>query len=967
MTAIRIPASTYRIQLNIQFRFSDARDLVPYLHELGVTDLYASPRFKARKGSSHGYDVADPQRISSELGTEEEFEELIQKLKHYGMGLLLDIVPNHMAASSENPWWMDVLENGPSSAYASYFDIDWHPATTKALFLQENKVLLPVLGDLYGSVLENQELNLKLDETGFYVRYYEHKFPLDPRTYRPILERCLVDLPDPAGPAPASESAGRGALRAILEETDGLPHFTTAVPGEAEERRRLGAQIKQRVWRLYHQDADLRKTMEESLRQINGTRGDQRSFDLLDQILAAQPYRLAHWKIGLEEINYRRFFDINDLVRLRVEDPKVFDDRHAHIARLVQEEKVTGLRVDHVDGLYDPLDYLHRLQRSANSSSESPESPRLYVVVEKILGENEVLPPEWPISGTTGYDFLNAVNAVFIDPQGLELIEAAYARFVGASVPFAEICYSRNKQVMEQLFAAEVHALSHQLAKLAAQDRQARDLPLSELIHLLIEVTACLPVYRTYMRSFEIESRDRAFIERTLELARGRAPVKHVSDAAFAFLRRVLLLDPPYYAEDQREEWLRFVMGWQQFSGPVMAKGLEDTALYVHCSLVSLNEVGSDPLRESPPLDVEAFHLFNQARQARSPDTMNATSTHDTKRSEDVRARINVLSEFPEEWEGALRRWSRWNHSKKRSVAGHVAPSPGEESLLYQTLLGAWPLEEDEISGIPDRVKAYMWKAAREAKVSTSWINPNVEHEEAVVAFVEAILDASAKNRFLTDFLRFQKLIAHYGAFNALSQVLLKTVAPGVPDFYQGSELWDFNLVDPDNRRPVDFERRAHLLEEIKARESKDPAGLARELLESWPDGRIKLYTIWRTLNFRGANPVLFLQGEYIPLAVSTGHRENICAFARRLDDAWVLAVVPRLLSRLVDPGQLPVGREVWGKGNLLLPRGAPAHWQNLFTGETLKASSAGRKANLSLEAVFQNFPVALLKNSASP
>ncbi|HEX9760367.1 MAG TPA: malto-oligosyltrehalose synthase, partial [Candidatus Acidoferrales bacterium] len=739
---MRIPLSTYRLQFSIQFRFTDARDLVPYLHALGISDLYASPRFKARRGSSHGYDVADPQRISSELGTEEEFDELVQKLKSYGMGLLLDIVPNHMAASSENPWWMDVLENGPGSKYADYFDIEWHPSTTKAAFLQENRVLLPVLGDLYGVVLENQELSLRLDERGFYVRYYDHRFPVDPRSYRVILEEIDRQL----GEAPDVPAEMRAELGAICQAVAQIPHFSAVDIESRERRQREGQRIQDRLWQLYCNDNAVRAATDEALRHLGGVRGNARSFDALDRLLSEQPYRLAHWKIGMEEINYRRFFDVNDLVGLRVEDPRVFADRHVALRRLVQDGSVTGVRVDHVDGLYDPGEYLQRLQQFA-----PPDGEDIFVIVEKILGEHEALPGEWPVAGTTGYDFLNAANVAFVDPAGLAALEATYARFTGSTMPFAEVCYAGNKKVMEQLFAGEVHALTHHLGRLAAQDRHARDLPIYELVQLLVEVTACLPVYRTYIRDFAVSPRDRFYIEKTLDLARSRTPATRVSDAALAFLRQVLLLEPPSYAQDQRNEYLAFVRRWQQFSGPVMAKGLEDTTLYLHNSLTSLNEVGSDPLRESLPLDVEAFHLFQQERQGRSPHSMNATSTHDTKRSEDMRARINVLSELAEDWDACLNRWSRWNETRRRKVNGHAAPAPHEEVLIYQTLLGVWPLEETELPGVAERVKAYMVKAAREGKALTSWMDPNEKHEAALEKFTDAILSLSAQNRFLVD------------------------------------------------------------------------------------------------------------------------------------------------------------------------------------------------------------------------
>ncbi len=958
MTALRIPTATYRLQFNLNFRLSDALELVPYLNELGISDLYASPRFKARKGSSHGYDVTDPHQVSSELGTEREFNELVTKLKHYSMGMLLDIVPNHMAATHENPWWMDVLENGPSSEFAGFFDIDWHPATTKAAFLQENKVLLPVLGDLYGSVLENLQLTLKLDESGFHIRYFEHKFPLDPKSYRPLVETISETLRTSAGTEPEVFTE----LDGVLAEIDRMPPASSLSAEDRSLRQSCARKIKKSLWHLHASSAGARHAIEETMRRWNGEKQKPESVNDLDRLLAVQSYRLAHWKIGLEEINYRRFFDINDLVGLRVEDPRVFEARHRFIFSLIREGKVTGLRVDHIDGLYDPLGYLRQLQQGAAQGTSPSGEKNIYVVVEKILGERESLPEKWPVSGTTGYDFLNAANAIYIDPDGLSSLERAYARFTGKSEPFARVSYAGNKLVMEQLFAGEIHLLTHLLAGLAARDRHARDLPLYELVQLLVEVTACLPVYRTYMREGTISDRDRVFVERALKLARERTPARNVSDAAFAFLRQVLFLELPGYAENQREAYLTFAMRWQQFTGPIMAKGLEDTASYVHNSLISLNEVGEDPMRESLPLEVEALHIFNQERQDTWPHTLNATSTHDTKRGEDVRARINVLSEIPTQWEAALVRWSRWNHSRKKMVGGHTVPAPSEEALLYQTLLGAWPQHDEQIPEFKDRVKEFMVKAAREAKNFTNWINPNADHEDALQDFVEAIFHVEGKNRFLTDLDHFQKDIAYYGSLNSLSQVLLKIASPGVPDFYQGEELWDFNLVDPDNRRPVDFAARARLLDKLKAGERSDLSALLAGITANWQDGSVKLYLTWKAANFRRAEKELFEEGKYIRLPATGKAGDNVCAFARSARKRWAISIAPRFFTRLVGSGQPPVGREVWGATSLLLPRGAPLTWKNVLTGQLVKAKGArGRQSRLPLASALETFPVALL------
>ena len=963
MTPRRAPVATYRVQFSRSFPFTHARDLVPYLHELGITDLYASPCLQARRGSSHGYDVADPLRLNSELGTEDKFDELVEQLQHHDMGLLLDIVPNHMAASAENPWWMDVLENGPSSPYASYFDIDWHPATTKAAFLQEHKILLPVLDGTYGKVLENQQLSLELDQNGFFIRYFETRVPLEPKSHRLILAHCLGCLRQSA----VSGSASIPEVSAIAEAIERLPSYTTQIPQEIEARRLGKEQIQQRLRRLYLADLEFRRCLEETLRFFNGTAGEPKSFDPLDHLLANQPYRLAHWKIAAEESNYRRFFDINNLVSLQVTDPQVFDARHARILQLVKEGKVTGLRVDHIDGLYDPLGYLHRLQDSVAASLAEGQACPFYVVVEKILGGDEVLPEEWPTSGTTGYDFLHAVNGVFLDAQGLRALEATYTRFTGSQATFADTCYQRKKQVMEQLFRGEIYSLTHALGKLAAQDRDARDLALSELSEALVEATACLPVYRTYIRDFRVRPSDRADVERALETARQRTPPEQVSSSAFAFLQRVLLLHPSHYVGNQKEGWLRFVMRWQQFTGPVMGKGLEDTAFYAHNSLVSLNEVGGDPLRQNLPLDSDAFHLFNHQRRSRWPRTLNATSTHDTKRSEDVRARIDVLAELPEEWASCLQRWSRWNQAKKQKVNGRLVPVPSEEILLYQTMLGAWPLEEDELPPLKQRLQAYMRKAAREAKQHTGWIRPNPEHEGALSHFVEAILEGSGANRFLRDFTSFQRKIAHCGALNSLSGLLLKIASPGVPDFYQGTELWNFSLVDPDNRRAVDFQKRAQLLNGLQQKEAYGLASLTRQLLAHWPDGRIKLYLTWKALNFRRAQRELFSEGNYLSLECTGKSKKNVCAFARRYGQAWAVVAVPRMVTRLVGVGRFPLGRAVWRADGLRLPSDAPQRWVNVLTGEAVEVSSVRKQKLLRLHSLFRSFPVALLAVRQEP
>jgi (1->4)-alpha-D-glucan 1-alpha-D-glucosylmutase len=913
--------------------------LVPYLETLGVTDLYTSPLFQARQGSPHGYDVTDPNRFNQELGSEVEFDALVLALKEREMGLLLDIVPNHMSAGSENRWWMDVLENGAGSPYAQFFDIDWC-SSKKAV---KGKVLLPILGGPYGRVLENQELSLVLEKSGFIVRHSRANLPLSVKSALRFLSHRIETMKETYG----ANSPVFRELWDVIASMDHLPAAAMADPGAAAGRTRDEEAIKEKLWRLFRDRPEITSFLEENIRIFNGCKGNPESFEPLDRLLSEQHYWLSYWRLANEEINYRRFFAISDLISLRVEDPRVFDASHELVLRLVAEGKVTGVRVDHIDGLYDPLGYLATLRdHILGSVGTNPvTAPGFYILVEKILQENESLPPEWPVFGTTGYDFLNAVNGVFVSARGARELDGIYARFLGGKTDFEEVVYRAKKRVMGTLFAGEMHALGLQLWGIAEQDRYGRDLPRKELRQALIEVTACFPVYRTYLRSADLSARDRLTFGSALKEAqrRGEGP----SPPVFDFLNRVLMLESPaYLSGEQREERLRFLRRWQQFTGPIMVKGWEDTALYIHNRLLSLNEVGGNPA--SAGISPNAFHRRAGETLARWPHTLNATSTHDTKQSEDVRARINVLSELPKEWEKRLLLWSRWN----------------EEFLLYQTLLGVWPLDDSETASVKERVASYMVKTVREAAVSSQWIHPDLDYEGAVCDFVASILEAQGENRFLADFLAFQKRIAHYGALNGLSQVLLKIASPGVPDVYQGTELWDFSLVDPDNRRPVDFARRAFLLNELlnREREFPDALPLVQDLLSRWRDGRIRLFLTCKALNFRKQRRELFLSGSYLPLPVSGGKKEHVIAFARESSGSWAIAAVPRLMTRLVTLDVFPVGQKTWGvQGGLLLPDGSPDRWSNAFTGEKFFASTTNGKKQLPLSSVFGHFPVALL------
>jgi len=931
----RTPLSTYRIQFNASFRFADATRIVPYLASLGITDLYASPILKARPGSTHGYDIVDAVTINPELGGEEELDRLSAELRKHGMGLLLDIVPNHMAASSENAWWMSLLENGPHSRYINYFDIDWEAFSQKE---DEKKVLLPVLGRPHGEALESGELRLGFDERGFFIQYFDRRFPVAPHSYNRILQLCLDEISHSAGVDDATE-------RELRELTAG---GRPAPDTPSNERLHNSKFLKETLWRLHEADTGFRRALGAVIERINGSPGAQASFEQIDQILEEQWYRLAYWRLASEGINYRRFFDIADLVGLRIEEPEVFEARHAGAFRLIEEGKVTGLRIDHIDGLYDPVSHLRKLQSRIGSNPAGS----FHVVVEKILARGESLPEEFMASGTTGFDYLDSVGSVFLDPEGLERLDRADTEITGRPESYAEIRFQSRKLVIRELFSGEMHRLSNRLLMLARHDRNARDLAPSEMLDALVVVTSSLPVYRTYIRDFHVSARDTRYLEEAFAFARAHRK-EALDERVLQFLHRVLLLQSPSYAEQVRPHWLDFVMRWQQFTGRVMAKGVEDTAFYRYSRLVSLNEVGSEP--DLRPADLAGrFHHDNAARAHLWPRSLNATSTHDSKRSEDSRARLHVLTELTDDWERLMKRWSRAN---ARFKADRDAPDANEESMIYQTLLGVWPLDKAEEEGLPRRLDLFIEKALREAKEHSSWLAPDREYETAVQTFVRKVIDP-ANREFFASFAPFQQRIAWYGAINALSQVLLKITSPGIPDFYQGTELWDFSLVDPDNRREIDFLSRANIAKSLSGSRAPGPARLMRR----WRDGRVKLFVMRTALELRRAKPETFTTGLYHPLEARGSHALNVCALARSTADStrrqWAITVVPRLIAKLVKKGHLPCGGDVWEDTVLELPADAPRGWRNLFTGETLEAGGN----SLALASILQTFPLALLE-----
>jgi (1->4)-alpha-D-glucan 1-alpha-D-glucosylmutase len=943
----RIPSSTYRLQFNRWFTFAQAREIVPYLHALGVSDAYASPYFQARPDSLHGYDITDHNKLNAAIGSREDYDSWIAELHAHSMGQVLDFVPNHVGiAEPLNQWWMDVLENGPSSRYAPYFDIDWHPLKSDL----RDKVLLPILSDQYGRVLERGELQVHFEEGTFYLRYGDRRLPIAPGTYRYVLGIALENL------AEHKDEDFYAEVQSILTALEYLPKRTETDPKRIAERIREKEIIKRRLERRCAEAPQVLQAIEKALARINGEPGDPRSFDALDELLNAQSYRLAFWRVAAEEINYRRFFDVNDLAAIRVEHPKVFDAVHRLLLELMHTGAVTGLRIDHPDGLYLPREYFEKLQQRCAKALAIPlpqDGRAIYIVAEKILTGAETLRKDWLVHGTTGYDFANQVMQLLVDSSAETAITKTFHRFIGHSLHFGHLAYAKKLQVMKLALANDVDVLGNMVDRLSEQNRWYRDFTLGALARAVRETIACFPVYRTYLAPGRpVSDEDRQVIERAVTAAKRRNPA--IEESIFNFLRDVLLFRFPENLDaEARAAHTHFVLKFQQATGPIMAKGLEDTVFYIYNRLAALNEVGGEPQQFG--LSIDAFHECNLDRRRNWPATLLATSTHDTKRSEDVRARMVAISELPELWRRSLQRWRLANRRWKRTINDAEAPDGNEEYLLYQTLLGTWPVQP---SGLPEeaatadyieRIQIYMGKALHEAKLNTSWIQPNEEWDAAMHDFVGRVLDSSPRNKFVPAFLPVVQEIARLGAINSLSQTLLKLTSPGVPDIYQGNEIWDYSLVDPDNRRPVDYRPRREMLEALSASTSD-------ELMRNWPNGRIKMFLTQRLLQFRREHVDLFQRGEYLPLGASGTFAECCVSFARRLGDQWIVVIAPRLSSRIGFP---PIA-ERWKDTTLEFPETLSLeHAHNLFTCRKLHHESR----RISIADALPILPFAVMTN----
>lgn len=970
------PISTYRLQLHQGFTLADAREVAPYLSALGVTHCYLSPIFTARPGSTHGYDVCRHTEIAAELGGGLAFDDLVVELTRLGIGVVLDFVPNHMSNDPHtNPWWRDVLENGPSSPYARFFDIDWDPTKPEL----KDRLLLPILGEQYGEALERGALSLRFEDGALLLAYGDLAIPINPRRAPLVFEHDIASLERELGEAHADLREYLSVLTALRN----LPPYIERDAQKIAERQREKSVARERLARLTRASAAVRQHIARAITVFNGVPGDPRTFDRLHQLLELQAYRLASWRTAADEINYRRFFDVNELAGLRVEEPAVFDEIHSLLLGLIASGRVAGVRLDHVDGLFDPGAYLTRLSDATHRALAASASPARtpHVVVEKILSAGEVLREEWPVAGTTGYTFLNEVNGVFVDGRRAKKMQRIYARVTGHQELFADVAYESKRLIVSTALSSEFQVLAHAVNRLSEGDRRYRDFTPASIRRALREVVACFPVYRTYVNRAGATAADAAVVDAAIAGARRRNPA--MESSIFDFLRLVLLPanapdHPPSSSDPAWRSQFDVAMRFQQYTAPVQAKGVEDTAFYRYHVLDSLNEVGGDPGRFGRT--VAEFHEANAGRRRRWPGEMLATTTHDTKRSEDARARINVLSEVPEEWQGAVSRWRRLNAANRSRVAGGHAPDANDEYLFYQTLVGAWPM--DRLHGptppqapadLVSRIGAYMHKAIKEAKLHTSWITPNDEYEGAVARFVERSLSGRTAPAFLASFVPFLERIAAAGMTNALAQLVLKIASPGVPDIYQGTELWDLSLVDPDNRRPVDWVARRRTLEALEpwlARAAGDAAAreddrtLADEvgrMLASWPDGRVKTFVTACGLRLRRTHPALFLEGDYVPLTATGANAEHVVAFARQSDRHALVAIVPRLTTRVpAGRGGLPTGVAAWGDTAVHLPAGvAGLAFRDVLTGMRRAPSDGG--PTLLLGRILDDCPVALL------
>ncbi len=965
----QIPDATYRVQFHKDCTFNDIARVVPYLKALGVSHLYSSPYLRARPGSTHGYDIVDHGELNPEVGDEAAHARLCAALRRNGMGQILDIVPNHMGVlEADNAWWLDVLEHGRASTHADTFDIEWNPAQAE----MAGRLLLPVLGDHFGKVLEAGEIQLhfEADNGAFVLRYWDHHFPIDPSSYPQV----MAALPAPAA-RDDSEGDSHAAVEALLEAMGRLPSRDDPDADARRVRVRDAAVFKRQFARLAGRHDWLARWIEGCVARLNGTPGDPASFDALETLISAQAYRLADWRVASDDVNYRRFFDVNTLAALRMERAEVFEATHRKVLHWLQEGMLTGLRIDHPDGLSDPQGYFEQLQaRYAAQAEVAGREPRaLYLLVEKIQAEHEALPEAWPVHGDTGYRFGSLVGALFVETRNENALLAAYEAFTDQSTHFDALLYQCKKLIIETSLYSELNWLAHSLHRLTRGNRRRCDFTRNRLRAALAEVAAAFPVYRTYLRVGETASAmDRRHLDWAIAAAERRLGKSETT--VLEHLREVMLGEGEgaQLPQAARE---RFLARWQQFTAPVTAKAMEDTAFYRYVPLVSLNEVGSEP--RSFGMSVSAFHFANLTRQRHRPHCLLGTSTHDSKRGEDLRARISVLSELPAQWEDSLLRLSGWAQLYLTRTPKGTWPSNNDIWLLFQTLVGLWPAEAPDDAAREDlrqRLQAYMRKAIREAKLQTSWVAPDSDYEDAVERYVDGVLRAGHPSPFADELQKITARIAPFGFRNSLAQLALKFTVPGVPDVYQGCEQWNFSLVDPDNRRPVDYGRLAADLERIAGlyRSGAPGAQAWQDLHAKAADGRIKQLVTWRMLALRRERSALFRQAGYLPLTVEGDASEHAIAFARVHEREAVLVVVARLTCTLCDGDDAAWSPALWEGTRLRCTLDAAGgkrfrRWRNWLTGSELTLAT-GDDASVELAALFAaagGLPFAVLVSDA--
>lgn len=876
----QFPTATYRLQLNKDFNFAKAIELIEYFERLGVSHLYLSPCLQASSGSMHCYDVVDHSRINDELGGKSRFNELCDELHQRNMGIILDIVPNHMAiGGADNPWWWDVLENGSSSQRAHYFDVDWHLEPESPV----NLILLPILGDHYGIVLENHEFELKHQQGIFTINYHDHLLPAAPKSVSDVIEA-------------ASKITAERELAFIASCLRGLPGSSSTDLEKIHRRQRDKVVVFELLQKLCRDYPQISEAIDLSVAKVN------KDIEKLDKLIGEQNYKLACWKLSKYQMGYRRFFNINTLVGVRMEEPKVFNDSHDLVIQLKNSGKIDGFRVDHPDGLFDPAGYFHRLRRLC---------PQALIYAEKILEHDEKLPGNWPISGTTGYEFLNLANGLFVHEEGYKKLHKLWQQLTGIDKDYSDLAYQNKKLVIKNLLGSDINRLVSLLGSICEKHRRYRDFADQELYKAIREIAAALPIYRTYINpeTGKFTEFEEKTISEAIDSARERDT--QLEDYIFDFIRDILLL------KLRGEEESLFIRRFQQFTGPVMAKSIEDTTFYVYNVLSSVNEVGGNPA--APYVSVEEFHQQCRTASHDWPLAMLSSSTHDTKRSEDVRARINLLSEIPNKWATVVRRWFKGNRQHKTDRI----PDTNSEYLFYQTLVGSWPIE-------PERIKQYMEKAVREAKVHSNWASPDEHFEEKLMKFIDAVL---ADENFTKSLDSFVKTLIKPAALNSISQLVLKLTAPGIPDIYQGNEVWDFSLTDPDNRRPVDFEKVVEMLEELKYFDCK-------KAMFKVEGGYPKMFVCKRLLQIRKEYPLLNEPDSYRPIEVTGNHADKIISFMRGDN---LLVIVPRF-------GLMSKNR--WPSTRIRVPDG---QWKNIFTDKEIS------HGHLRINDLLLDFPVAVL------